>query len=121
VTLEVVAVARAAAAAWGEASLNRRSQVLFASAAFLNARKEKLASIIIDEHGKLEALGVLVRARASIPGPVAGSHRATDAIRLAHSRRASSGPVRDSCGRADSRCGSATPGPTTWWPVPGGR
>ena len=60
---EVVGVARAAAAAWGEASLNRRSQVLFAFREILNARKEELASIITEEHGKVEgdALGEVVR------------------------------------------------------------
>jgi acyl-CoA reductase-like NAD-dependent aldehyde dehydrogenase len=60
---EVVGVARAAAAAWGETSLNRRSQVLFAFREILNSRKEELAAIITEEHGKVEGdgLGEVVR------------------------------------------------------------
>jgi malonate-semialdehyde dehydrogenase (acetylating)/methylmalonate-semialdehyde dehydrogenase len=60
---EVVAVAREAARAWAETSLNRRSQVLFAFREILNARKEELASVITEEHGKVEsdALGEVVR------------------------------------------------------------
>jgi malonate-semialdehyde dehydrogenase (acetylating) / methylmalonate-semialdehyde dehydrogenase len=60
---EVVGVARAAAAGWGQASLSRRSQVLFAFREILNARKDELAALITEEHGKVhgDALGEVVR------------------------------------------------------------
>jgi malonate-semialdehyde dehydrogenase (acetylating)/methylmalonate-semialdehyde dehydrogenase len=59
----VVDVARTAAAGWGEVSLNRRTQVLFAFREILNARKGELAAVITEEHGKVEAdaLGEVVR------------------------------------------------------------
>jgi malonate-semialdehyde dehydrogenase (acetylating) / methylmalonate-semialdehyde dehydrogenase len=60
---EVVRVAREAAAAWAGTSLSRRTQVLFAFREILNARKEELAAVITEEHGKVEgdALGEVVR------------------------------------------------------------
>ncbi len=64
---EVVDAAVAAAAAafpeWRDASLTRRSQVLFAFRELLNARKDELAAIITAEHGKVlsDALGEVTR------------------------------------------------------------
>ena len=58
-----VAVAAAAAADWGRASLTRRTQVLFRFRELLDARKDELAAIITAEHGKVlsDALGEVVR------------------------------------------------------------
>jgi malonate-semialdehyde dehydrogenase (acetylating) / methylmalonate-semialdehyde dehydrogenase len=57
---------RAAAAAWRDwrnASLTKRTQVLFAFRELLNARKEEVAAIITAEHGKVlsDALGEVTR------------------------------------------------------------
>ncbi|GAA4110128.1 CoA-acylating methylmalonate-semialdehyde dehydrogenase [Nocardioides fonticola] len=58
-----VATARAAFAEWGEASIAKRQQVLFAFREKLNARKDELAAIITAEHGKVlsDAAGEIQR------------------------------------------------------------
>ena len=60
---DAVAVAHAAFPAWRDASLAKRTQVLFAFRELLNARKEELAAIITSEHGKVlsDALGEVSR------------------------------------------------------------
>ncbi len=60
---EAVAAAKEAFAEWRNASLTRRTQVLFAFRELLNARKEELAAIITAEHGKVlsDALGEVTR------------------------------------------------------------
>jgi len=63
VAQRAVASAAAAFPAWREASLTRRTQVLFAFRELLNARKDELAAIITAEHGKVlaDALGEVTR------------------------------------------------------------
>ena len=58
-----VAAAQAAFAEWGTTSLTKRTQVMFAFRELLNERKEELAAIITDEHGKVlsDALGEVTR------------------------------------------------------------
>src|SRR5687768_16836829 len=58
-----VAVARDAFADWSQASLSRRTKVLFAFRELLNARAGELAELITDEHGKVlsDALGEVQR------------------------------------------------------------
>ena len=60
---EAVHVARRAAKEWGQTSLTKRVQILFAFREILNARKEELAAIITAEHGKVlsDALGEVTR------------------------------------------------------------
>jgi malonate-semialdehyde dehydrogenase (acetylating)/methylmalonate-semialdehyde dehydrogenase len=60
---EAVAVAKAAFAEWRNASLTKRSQVLFKFRELLDARKGELAEIITAEHGKVlsDALGEVTR------------------------------------------------------------
>jgi malonate-semialdehyde dehydrogenase (acetylating) / methylmalonate-semialdehyde dehydrogenase len=60
---QAVASARAAATAWRETSLSKRSGVLFAFRHLLHERAEKLAAIITAEHGKVhaDALGEIAR------------------------------------------------------------
>ena len=60
---EAVAVAKAAFPEWRDASLTKRTQVLFAFRELLNNRKGELAEIITSEHGKVlsDALGTEVR------------------------------------------------------------
>ncbi len=60
---EAVAVAKAAFPEWRDASLTRRAQVLFSFRELLNANKEKVASLITEEHGKVlsDALGEVTR------------------------------------------------------------
>ena len=50
-----VAAARAAFPAWRDASLARRTAVLFAFREILHARKDELAAIITAQHGKVLA------------------------------------------------------------------
>ena len=59
----VVAAARAAFPAWRDASLSRRTSVLFAFRELLHARRDELAAIITAEHGKVlsDALGEVAR------------------------------------------------------------
>jgi malonate-semialdehyde dehydrogenase (acetylating)/methylmalonate-semialdehyde dehydrogenase len=63
VAQRAVASAAAAFPGWREASLTRRTQVLFAFRELLNARKDELAAIITAEHGKVlsDALGEVTR------------------------------------------------------------
>ncbi len=58
-----VAAATRAFAQWSRASLARRTQVLFAFRELLNARREELAAIITEEHGKVlsDSLGEVTR------------------------------------------------------------
>jgi malonate-semialdehyde dehydrogenase (acetylating)/methylmalonate-semialdehyde dehydrogenase len=60
---EAVAAAKAAFADWGRTSLTKRTQVLFAFRQLLNERKEEIAAIITEEHGKVlsDALGEVTR------------------------------------------------------------
>ncbi len=60
---EAVAAAKAAFAEWGTTSLTRRTQVMFSFRELLNERKEELAAIITEEHGKVlsDALGEVTR------------------------------------------------------------
>ncbi|NNH72908.1 CoA-acylating methylmalonate-semialdehyde dehydrogenase [Nocardia uniformis] len=59
----VVNAAAAAFPAWRDASLAKRTQVLFRYRELLNARKEELAALITAEHGKVlsDALGEVQR------------------------------------------------------------
>ncbi|MBO0892717.1 MAG: CoA-acylating methylmalonate-semialdehyde dehydrogenase, partial [Acidothermales bacterium] len=58
-----VAAAKDAFAGWREASLTRRTQVLFAFREIVNARKDELAAAITAEHGKVlaDAAGEVTR------------------------------------------------------------
>ena len=61
---EVVALAKGAwESEWREASLTRRTQVLFAFRELLNSLKEEIAALITAEHGKVlsDALGEVTR------------------------------------------------------------
>ncbi len=62
-TADAVAAAKAAFPAWAETSLAKRQQVLFAFREILNARKEEVAAILTNEHGKVtsDALGEVAR------------------------------------------------------------
>ena len=58
-----VASAKAAFPAWADTSLAKRQSVLFSFRELLNARKEELAAILTNEHGKVfsDALGEIAR------------------------------------------------------------
>ena len=60
---EAVQAATKAAKEWGQTSLTKRVQTLFAFREILNARKEELAAVITSEHGKVlsDALGEVTR------------------------------------------------------------
>jgi malonate-semialdehyde dehydrogenase (acetylating)/methylmalonate-semialdehyde dehydrogenase len=60
---EAVKVAKAAFGTWRQATLAKRSQVLFSFREILNTRKEELARAITSEHGKVfsDALGEVTR------------------------------------------------------------
>lgn len=60
---QAVSAALEAFAAWRNASMAKRTTVLFAFRELLNARKDELASIIVSEHGKVhsDALGEIAR------------------------------------------------------------
>ena len=60
---DAVAAAKEAFAEWRNASLTRRTQVMFAFRELLNARKEDMAALITAEHGKVlsDALGEVTR------------------------------------------------------------
>jgi len=60
---KVIQSAKNAFASWSETSLSKRQQVIFAFRELLNARKEELAALITDEHGKVlsDALGEVTR------------------------------------------------------------
>ncbi len=60
---EVVKIANDASRAWGQASLTKRTQVLFAYRELVHKNKEQIAAIITAEHGKVlsDALGEVTR------------------------------------------------------------
>ena len=60
---EVVASAQKAFEEWRSTSIAKRTQILFAFREILNARKEEVAALITDEHGKVlsDALGEVTR------------------------------------------------------------
>jgi malonate-semialdehyde dehydrogenase (acetylating)/methylmalonate-semialdehyde dehydrogenase len=60
---EIVAKAGVAAAEWGQTSLAKRTQVLFAFRQLLNDNKERIGAIITSEHGKVtsDAIGEVTR------------------------------------------------------------
>ena len=60
---EAVAAAKAAFPGWRDTSLTKRASILFAFREILNARKEEVAAIITEEHGKVlsDALGEVTR------------------------------------------------------------
>jgi len=60
---EAVAAAAAAFPAWRDASLSKRTGIVFRFRELLNERKEELAAIITEEHGKVlaDALGEVAR------------------------------------------------------------
>jgi len=60
---EVVATAKAAWTEWGDASLAKRTKVLFAFRQLLDAEKQDVAALITAEHGKVldDALGEVMR------------------------------------------------------------
>lgn len=60
---QAVAAASAAAQDWGNTSLTKRTQVMFAFRELLNERKEEVAALITAEHGKVlsDALGEVTR------------------------------------------------------------
>ncbi|MDH4016511.1 MAG: CoA-acylating methylmalonate-semialdehyde dehydrogenase [Actinomycetota bacterium] len=63
VTDEAIEAARAAFEKWGRTSLTTRAQTMFAFRELLNTRKEELAAIITEEHGKVlsDARGEVTR------------------------------------------------------------
>jgi malonate-semialdehyde dehydrogenase (acetylating)/methylmalonate-semialdehyde dehydrogenase len=60
---DAVAAAKAAFPGWRDTSLTKRASILFAFREILNSRKEELAAIITEEHGKVlsDALGEVTR------------------------------------------------------------
>jgi malonate-semialdehyde dehydrogenase (acetylating)/methylmalonate-semialdehyde dehydrogenase len=58
-----VSVAKAAFVSWSATSMTKRVQILFAFRELLEARKQELAAIITEEHGKVlsDALGEITR------------------------------------------------------------
>ncbi|MDJ0343314.1 CoA-acylating methylmalonate-semialdehyde dehydrogenase [Streptomyces sp. H10-C2] len=60
---QAVSVAVEAFAGWRNASVAKRTQVLFAFRELINSRRDELASIIVSEHGKVhsDALGEIAR------------------------------------------------------------
>ncbi len=60
---QAVGAAVTAFAEWRDASVARRTQVLFAFRELLNAHRDELASVIVSEHGKVhsDALGEIAR------------------------------------------------------------
>ena len=60
---EAVAAASAAFVEWGNTSITKRTQVMFAFRELLNTHKEEVAALITEEHGKVlsDALGEVTR------------------------------------------------------------
>jgi malonate-semialdehyde dehydrogenase (acetylating)/methylmalonate-semialdehyde dehydrogenase len=85
----VIAAAAAAAEDWGQTSLARRTQVLFAFRELLNARRGELAEIITAEHGKVlsDALGEIARGQEVVEFACGISHL----LKGGHSESVSSG------------------------------
>ncbi len=97
-----VAAAKAAFPAWRDASLARRTQILFAFRELLNARKGELAAIITAEHGKVldDALGEVSRGQevvefaCGIAHLIKGSYTENASTKVdIHSVRQALGPV----------------------------
>ena len=72
----VIASARRASKEWGESSLARRTQVMFAFRELLNSRKDELAHLITAEHGKVhsDALGEIARGQEVVEFACGISH-----------------------------------------------
>ncbi|GLY19834.1 CoA-acylating methylmalonate-semialdehyde dehydrogenase [Kineosporia rhizophila] len=85
----VIASAVRAQAAWGETSLARRTQVLFAFRELLNARKGELAELITAEHGKVlsDSVGEIARGLEVVEFACGISHL----LKGGHSEGASTG------------------------------
>jgi malonate-semialdehyde dehydrogenase (acetylating) / methylmalonate-semialdehyde dehydrogenase len=85
----VIASAKAASQAWGETSLARRTQVMFAFRELLNSRKDELARIINAEHGKVhsDALGEIARGQEVVEFACGIAHL----LKGGHSENASTG------------------------------
>jgi malonate-semialdehyde dehydrogenase (acetylating) / methylmalonate-semialdehyde dehydrogenase len=74
--------AKAASPAWAETSLAKRQSIMFTFRELLNARKEEVAAILTNEHGKVtsDALGEVARGlevvewATSIPHLMKGEH-----------------------------------------------
>ena len=81
---QAVAVARGAFPGWRDLSMARRQQIMFRFRQLLDERKDELAAIITDEHGKVlsDALGEIARGlevvefATSFPHLVKGEHSA---------------------------------------------
>ena len=85
----VIAAAAAAAPAWRETSLARRTQIVFAFRELLNARKDELAAIITAEHGKVhsDAVGEVARGQEVVEVACGIAHL----LKGGHTEGASSG------------------------------
>ena len=85
----VIASSARAAKEWGQTSLARRTQVIFAFRELLNSRKEELAHLITAEHGKVhsDALGEIARGQEVVEFACGISHL----LKGGHSDSASSG------------------------------
>jgi malonate-semialdehyde dehydrogenase (acetylating) / methylmalonate-semialdehyde dehydrogenase len=85
----VIASAARAATEWGETSLARRTQVVFAFRELLNSRKDELARLITAEHGKVhsDALGEVSRGQEVVEFACGISHL----LKGGHSSSASTG------------------------------
>ncbi|TIC88282.1 CoA-acylating methylmalonate-semialdehyde dehydrogenase [Nocardioides sp. GY 10113] len=72
----VIGAAKAAAKAWGETSLARRTQIVFNFRELLNARKGELAHLITAEHGKVysDALAEIARGQEVVEVACGISH-----------------------------------------------
>jgi malonate-semialdehyde dehydrogenase (acetylating)/methylmalonate-semialdehyde dehydrogenase len=85
----VIAAASRAAKEWGETSLARRTQVVFAFRELLNSRRDELARLITAEHGKVhsDALGEVARGQEVVEFACGISHL----LKGGHSDGASTG------------------------------
>jgi malonate-semialdehyde dehydrogenase (acetylating)/methylmalonate-semialdehyde dehydrogenase len=85
----VIAAASRAAKEWGETSLARRTQVVFAFRELLNSRRDELARLITAEHGKVhsDALGEVARGQEVVEFACGISHL----LKGGHSEEASTG------------------------------
>ena len=84
-----VAAAAKAFADWGQSSIARRQQVMFAFRELLNSRKDELAAIITAEHGKVhsDAVGEISRGLEVVEFACGISHL----LKGGHSEEASTG------------------------------
>ncbi|MGZ4476392.1 MAG: CoA-acylating methylmalonate-semialdehyde dehydrogenase [Nocardioides sp.] len=85
----VIGSAAAAAEAWRNTSIARRTQVIFTFRELLNARKEELAQLITAEHGKVhsDALGEIARGQEVVEFACGIAHL----LKGGHSENASTG------------------------------